>query len=73
MCQLVDEAVAHILIKAAQATRLLGAQAVLVGLRPELAQTLVGLDLDLSELVTQANLRDGVSYAFAQLHQQQRF
>jgi rsbT co-antagonist protein RsbR len=60
---LVDTQVAQVLLQAAGATRLLGAEPVLVGLRPELAQTIVGLGLDLSSLVTRANLQAGIRYA----------
>ena len=35
----------------------------LVGLRPELAQTIVSLGLDLSDLVTRADLQSGVARA----------
>ncbi len=59
----IDSQIARILVDAARATRLLGAQMILVGLRPELAQTIVGLGLDLSELQTQADLQSGVRYA----------
>ena len=60
---LVDQEVAHILIKAARATKMLGTRTILVGLRPELAQTLVSLGLDLATITTKATLKDGVSYA----------
>jgi hypothetical protein len=36
---------------------------ILVGIRPELAQVIVGLGLDLSSLTTQADLESGVRYA----------
>jgi rsbT co-antagonist protein RsbR len=35
----------------------------LVGIRPELAQTIVGLGLDLSSLKTQSDLQSGIRYA----------
>jgi len=60
---LIDTQVAKALLQAANAATLLGAQAVLVGLRPELAQTIVGLGLDFSGLVTRTNLQSGVGYA----------
>jgi rsbT co-antagonist protein RsbR len=59
---IIDTQVAHALVQVAQATRLLGAQTILVGLRPELAQTIVGLGVDLSALVTQSDLQSGVRY-----------
>ena len=66
---IIDAQVARTLLDTAQAVKLLGAQTILVGLRPELAQTIVSLGLDLSLLLTQADLQSGVSYA---LRQQQR-
>jgi hypothetical protein len=53
------------LLGAADATRLLGAEPILVGIRPELAQVIVGLGLDLSSLTMQADLESGVRYAAA--------
>lgn len=60
---LVDTQVARVLLQAADAARLLGAEPILVGIRPELAQTIVGLGLDLASLTTQADLQSGIRYA----------
>jgi anti-anti-sigma regulatory factor/HAMP domain-containing protein len=60
---LVDTQVARVLLQAADAARLLGAEPILVGIRPELAQTIVGLGLDLASLMTQADLQSGIRYA----------
>jgi PAS domain S-box-containing protein len=57
----VDTQVADALIRAAQAVRLLGAQVMLTGIRPEIAQTLVGLGADLSSIVTHGTLRSGIA------------
>lgn len=62
---LVDTHVAGALIQAAGAARLLGAETVLVGLRPELAQTIVGLGIDLSHLVSRSDLESGIQYAIS--------
>ncbi len=59
----VDTAVANGLISAAKAVRLLGAQMMLTGIRPEVAQTLVGLGAELSGIVTSGNLQAGIAYA----------
>jgi rsbT co-antagonist protein RsbR len=59
----VDTQVANALIRAAQAVKLLGAQVVLTGIRPEVAQTLVGLGADLSGIVTRSSLQSGIAYA----------
>jgi anti-anti-sigma factor len=59
----VDTQVASALVQAAQSVRLLGAEVVLTGIRPEVAQTLVGLGLDLQTLVTRGTLQSGIAFA----------
>jgi rsbT co-antagonist protein RsbR len=59
----VDTQVANAFIRASMAVKLLGAQVVLTGIRPEVAQTLVGLGVDLSTIITRSTLRDGITYA----------
>jgi rsbT co-antagonist protein RsbR len=59
----VDTQVANAFIRASQAVSLLGAQVVLTGIRPEVAQTLVGLGVDLQGIITRSTLRDGITYA----------
>ena len=59
----VDTQVANALVRAAQAVKLLGAQVVLTGIRPEVAQTLVGLGVDLVSIVTRSSLQSGIAYA----------
>lgn len=59
----VDTQVANAFIRASQAVRLLGAQVVLTGIRPEVAQTLVGLGVELNSIITRSTLRDGIAYA----------
>lgn len=59
----VDTQVANSLLHAAQAVQLLGAQVILTGIRPEVAQTLVGLGVDLRGIVTRATLQGGIAYA----------
>ena len=58
----VDTQVADALLRAAQAIRLLGARVVLTGIRPEVAQTLVGLGVDLRHIVTLSTLQAGIAY-----------
>ena len=60
----VDTQVAQHLISTAQACRLLGCEVALVGIGVEMAQTLVQLGVDLSTLVTLADLQAGVAWAF---------
>ena len=62
----VDTQVANALIRAAQAVKLLGAQVVLTGIRPEVAQTLVGLGTDLRGIITRSSLQSGIAYATSQ-------
>jgi rsbT co-antagonist protein RsbR len=59
--RLVDTLVANALIRAAEAVQLLGAQLVLTGIRPEVAQTLVGLGLDLRGIVTYSTLQTAIA------------
>jgi rsbT co-antagonist protein RsbR len=59
----VDTSVANYLLQATQAVHLLGAECILVGITPEVAQTIVGLGVDLRKLVTRSDLQSGVEYA----------
>ncbi|HET9224782.1 MAG TPA: PAS domain-containing protein [Roseiflexaceae bacterium] len=61
----VDTSVAGYLIRAVQAAQLLGCQTLLVGISPEIAQTLVGLGVDFSRITTRATLQSGLEYAFS--------
>ncbi|WP_437708712.1 response regulator [Sorangium sp. So ce448] len=65
--RLIDTAVATTLMRTAAALRLLGATTVITGLRPDLAQTLVSLEIDLSTVVTRGTLRSGIDYALRQV------
>ncbi len=60
---LVDTAVAQALLQAAGAARLLGTEVILVGIRSEVAQTLVTLGVDMSALICRSNLQSGIEYA----------
>jgi PAS domain S-box-containing protein len=51
------------LLRAARGVRLLGAEIILTGIRPSVAQALVELSADLGSIVTQATLERGVAYA----------
>lgn len=57
----VDTHLAQTLLRTAETTRLLGATTVLVGIRPEVAQTLVSLGADLGGLRTAATLQEGLA------------
>jgi rsbT co-antagonist protein RsbR len=62
----IDTSVANYLFQTTQAVRLLGAQVILVGIRPEIAQTMVQLGIDLKTIVAHANLQSGLVYALDQ-------
>lgn len=57
----VDTQVANTLIQAAQSVRLLGAQVMLSGIRPEVAQILVGLGVDLRGIPTVGSLQAAIA------------
>ncbi|AUX24421.1 anti-anti sigma factor protein [Sorangium cellulosum] len=59
----IDTRVAAALVDTARALLLLGARTVLTGIRPAVAQTLVGLGLDLSGIVTKGTLQSAVAFA----------
>lgn len=61
--RVVDPQVADTLVRAAQAVKLLGAQVILTGIRPEMSQTLVQLGVDLRTIVTRSTLQAGVAFA----------
>jgi rsbT co-antagonist protein RsbR len=60
----VDSSVADYLIRTVQAVKLLGAQAILVGISPEVAQSLVTLQVDLGSITTCSDLGQGLKRAF---------
>jgi rsbT co-antagonist protein RsbR len=63
----VDSLVAQHLLKTVSATRLMGAECVISGIRPEIAQTIVHLGIDLSGIVTKASLASALIFAFGKL------
>lgn len=60
---IVDTGVANHLLKTAAAARLLGAMPVLVGVSPELANTIVQLGIDFSSLMTFSTMSAGLAFA----------
>jgi len=64
----VDTSIASYLVQAMQAAQLLGCQSILVGISPEIAQTLVGLGVDFSRIKTLATLQSGLEYALKRLN-----
>lgn len=61
----VDTMVAHHIIQAADAVRLVGAKCMLVGIRPEIAQTIVTLGINLNDFTTTSTLRRGMQEALS--------
>lgn len=59
----VDTMVAHHIIQAAEAVRLIGSTCILVGIRPEIAQTIVNLGINLGKFPTKSSLKKGFQKA----------
>jgi rsbT co-antagonist protein RsbR len=59
----VDTLVAQHLLKTVTALRLMGAEAIISGVRPQIAQTIVHLGVDLQGVTTKANLADALALA----------
>jgi rsbT co-antagonist protein RsbR len=62
----VDTLVAQHLLKTVAAARLMGADCVISGIRPQIAQTIVHLGLTLSEVTTKATMADAIAHALDQ-------
>jgi rsbT co-antagonist protein RsbR len=54
---------ADALVRCAKAARLLGAQVILTGIRPEVAQALLAIGADMAGVLTLGTLEAGISYA----------
>jgi anti-anti-sigma regulatory factor/GAF domain-containing protein len=63
----VDTGAAHHLLQSTRAASLLGAACVLVGISPQVAQTLVQIGVELKGLTTRSNLQAGIAYALTLL------
>jgi rsbT co-antagonist protein RsbR len=59
----VDEAVANHLVQTVDASRLMGASVIITGLSPKIAQTLVTIGVDLSNMHTIGDLQGGIEEA----------
>lgn len=58
-----DTLVANHLIKTVTAARLMGARCILTGVSPAIAQTMVQLGIDLTQITTRAQMADGIRLA----------
>ena len=59
----VDTLVAQHLLKTVAAARLMGADCIISGIRPQIAQTIIHLGVDLSEVTTKATMADAFQLA----------
>jgi rsbT co-antagonist protein RsbR len=62
----VDTEVAQHLLKTVGAARLLGAQCIISGIRPQVAQTIVSLGIEFGDIATKATLADALALALRQ-------
>jgi rsbT co-antagonist protein RsbR len=62
----VDTLVAQHLLKTVSAIRLMGAECIISGIRPQIAQTIVHLGIDLQGIASKANLADALALALQQ-------
>ena len=66
----VDTLVANHIMKTVAATRLLGAEVIITGVSPAIAQTIVHLGVDLSGIMTRATMAEGLKLALRMTKQQ---
>ena len=59
----VDTEVAQHLLKTVNAARLLGAECIICGIRPQVAQTIVSLGIEFGDIATKATLADALHHA----------
>jgi rsbT co-antagonist protein RsbR len=64
----VDTLVAQHLLKTVAAARLMGAECIVSGIRPQIAQTIVHLGVELMDIVTKATLADAFALALQRTH-----
>ncbi|GAA3547332.1 STAS domain-containing protein [Nonomuraea rosea] len=60
----VDTQVAQHLLKTVVAARLMGAECVISGIRPQIAHTIVTLGIEFGDIVTKSSLADALAHAF---------
>lgn len=63
----IDSQVSHHLIQMVRAVQLMGSDAIITGIHPEIARALVSLNIDLTGVTTRASLSDGLKEAFVRL------
>ncbi len=65
--QAIDTQVSHHLIQMIRAVGLMGSEAILTGIRPEIARSLTSLNIDLGGVTTKSKLSEGLKEAFRRL------
>jgi len=70
--EVIDTATADRIIRLVKSVELLGAQCVLTGIQPQVAQTLVAIGVDLAELVTRRNLKHGLRECLRRMAQDKK-
>jgi rsbT co-antagonist protein RsbR len=63
----IDSQVSHHLVQMVHAVQLMGSDAIITGIRPEIARALVSLNIDLTNITTRASMADGLKEAFRRM------
>jgi rsbT co-antagonist protein RsbR len=61
----VDTSVANYILQTVKAAGMLGAKSILVGISGRIAQTMINIGINLSEVETRSNLQAGIEYALS--------
>ncbi|HEX5364839.1 MAG TPA: STAS domain-containing protein [Gallionella sp.] len=64
----IDSQVSHHLIQMVRAVQLMGSDAIVTGIHPEIARALVSLNIDFNNITTRANMADGLKEAFRRMN-----
>jgi rsbT co-antagonist protein RsbR len=68
----VDTQVAQHILKTVVAARLMGAECIVSGIRPQIAQTIVALGIEFGDIATKASLADALRHALRMIDQARR-
>lgn len=63
----IDSQVSHHLIQMVRAVQLMGSDAIVTGIHPEIARALVSLNIDMTNVTTRASMADGLKEAFRRM------
>jgi len=63
----IDSQVSHHLIQMVRAVQLMGSEAIITGIRPEIARALISLNINMSDITTRASLSDALKEAFRRM------